>query len=210
VDAAGNRLWDQLCGDVITLDQTAFYEFAGEYEIIEMLPAPIQVDPQQQGGTYVTQPSADAGVIQLVLWEFDEARFIDDAGLPTPSFMTVPGTFLFAGSGGPSGAIWTLTGGTVTINWVSGAPVISVSWTGVTATAPDGSILTYTDGSFAIEPSTSGQTIELYDPSSLGGTCIYGYGSGIGTMPGDPPVGAHLLFTITSLPTVGHSNSYTL
>lgn len=207
VDAAGNVLWDQaMNGNVITLDPTAFYEFAGEWEIIEVMPHPFQVDPQMQGGTYITQPSANSGTIQLVLWSFDPARFIDDAGVPTPSFATVPSSFLYGGSGGVS---WTLTGGTISLVAASGPPSgpyeVTITWTGVTATAPDGALLSYTDGGAAVQSNQFPVVVAIFDPTSSGGNCVSVYPTG-----SVPPAGANSISTIASPPALGGTASYSI
>ena len=207
VDIGGNTLWNAIPGSVVTLDPTTFYEYAGQYEVIEANCNPVQLAPQEQGGSFASAPASNSGTIQLVLWSFDEARFTDVSGVANASFATVPGSFSYAGTG----VGWALTGGTVTLTGEPGPPggvpyTVVVAWTGVTFSAPDGSIMAYNDGASSLQ---SNQTAEVsaYDPSNLGGQRISLYVS-----PATPPVGAHLLFTVSSsnMPASGTSSSYTI
>ena len=207
VDASGNILWELGPGDVITLDATTFYEFAGDYEIQEFIPHPLQVNPQQQGGTFITEPAANSGTISLVLWSFQPDAFTDTSGVANASFATVPGAFLY---GGTSGGTWALLTGTLTVS----APTptgpyegytITVSWTGITASMPDGSVMHYSDGSVAFLSFYTG-TFYLVD-------AITGMGDGV-CVPSGPstpsiPSGAHVLYTGLTNP-IGTTTTYTL
>jgi len=152
VDAAGNMLWDRQCGDVITLDPTTFYEFAGNWEILEFIPHLMFVDLEVDGASSA-QPASNAGTVDLVLWAYDPARFIDNSGEANASFATVPGAFLYSPVGGTIGT-WYITGGTFTVIAGKSSPSDPSSgyscrlyWYGITAVAPDGTVLSYADGS---------------------------------------------------------------
>jgi hypothetical protein len=173
VDALGNILKQRVNGDRITLDPTVFFEYAGDYEIIQMERHPMQVDPQQQGGSSVTQPTTDTGSIVLLIRTYDENAFIDEAGLPDPSFATVPGEFLFAGetAGG-----YTVISGQIKISSPAGINVgssfnASVSWTGVKALSPTGNLIAYDDGSTTFHSVGVGgaATFFIDDPTYIGG-----------------------------------------
>jgi hypothetical protein len=179
VDSAGNILKQRVNGDRITLDPTVFFEYAGDYEIMQMTRHPMQVDPQQQGGSSITQPTTDTGTIVLLLRTYDEAAFIDESGIPDPSFATVPGEFLY--SGGTSGT-YTIAGGEITITSPEGVDIdegytASVSWTAVRAIAPNGNELIYTDGSGGLIAGGNGSFI-ISDPTYVGGALISVYSQG--------------------------------
>jgi hypothetical protein len=208
VDAAGNILQKRVPGDVITLDPTAFYEYAGEWEIIEFLPTPFQVDPQQQGGTYITQPSSGSGTIGLVLWAYDPARFTDVSGVANASFQTVPGSWAFQNGSGVGSSSWTLTGGTVTVTAPSGGYGVpssaSLEWSGVTATAPSGATLNYAVGGGTISLPGPWYVV-MQDPSNTGGNKVMLY-TNISSL----PYWAKVVLTVNSLPAYGTVATYTL
>lgn len=105
------------------------------------------------------------------------------------------------------GGIWQLIAGEVSLVAASGGGIygITVSWTGVTAIAPDGSTLNYTDGSLTM---ASNQTAVLAvdDPSDSGGAAVSLYIVGTST----PPTGSQQLLNITSVPATGATQNFTL
>jgi len=209
VDAAGNILLQRVPGDVITLDPTVSWEDAGDYEIIEFMPHIFQVDPQQEGGTYITQPSAGAGTVDLMLWSFDPARFIDASGEANASFQTVPGAFAFQNQNGVGNASWKLIGGQLVVTAPStNVPgqypmAASVSAVGVTATAPNGNVLTYTGGGQISYPGT--WVVVVLDPTNVGGSkiSVYPYGTAL-------PYWAQTIATIGGIPGPGGSTTINL
>jgi len=207
VDTPGNILWKRaICGNVITLDETVFHEFAGLWEIVEVEPHGLQVDPLLQGGGEIPQPSANAGTIILTLQQWNAARFSVTAPVATASFQVVPGSFLFSGAGGTS---WAVTGGTVTLTSASGPPSgtyeITVTWSGITGTAPAGGLLDYDDGGVAVYSNQFPIQVVIYDPTSEGGNCVSVYPSG-----STPPGGSSVILTVASPPALAASASYTV
>jgi hypothetical protein len=91
---------------------------------------------------------------------------------------------------------WQLSSGSVTLQAASGGSPynVTVSWSGVTAIAPDGSALSYSGGSATM---TSAETavLALYDPTNAGGNCVALY-----INPAEPPSGAQVLLGISSVP----------
>lgn len=100
---------------------------------------------------------------------------------------------------------WQVTAGSVTLTAASsGSPYnVAVSWTGVKAVSPNGTQLSYTDGT---ENMASNQTgvLYLYDPTEAGGS-----GVGLATG-GSAPTGALILLNITTVPAMGGSQTYPL
>lgn len=94
---------------------------------------------------------------------------------------------------------WQLIAGSVNLAAASmpssGPYGITVSWSGVKALAPDGSTLSYTDGS-ATMASTELAMLALYDPANGGGSCVALYINGTSA----PPTGSQTLLDITSVP----------
>jgi hypothetical protein len=97
-------------GDVVTLDPTVFYEYAGDYEIMKMSFNPFQQEVADSTGGGFLQPvqraramnngtDQNSGVIQLVLRTFNSspAIFTDVSMAMNSSFATVPGQMPYAG-----------------------------------------------------------------------------------------------------------------
>ena len=123
----------------------------------------------------------------------------------TASFQIVPGSFLFGGGG----AEWALTGGTVTVTAAGGPPSgpyeITVTWTGVTATAPGGGLLNYTDGGAGLESTSFPVSVVIFDPTFTGFNCVSVYANGT-----YGPAGSQVILSGVGAPALGVTASYTL
>jgi hypothetical protein len=106
----------QMVGDIVTLDASVFYEFAGDYEIISRTVNPMQLEVEDStGGGFVqatsrsgganTSLDQNSGVLQLVLRTFNRssAIFTDVSPAANASFATVPGQLPYAGMGSSGG-----------------------------------------------------------------------------------------------------------
>jgi hypothetical protein len=106
-----------------------------------------------------------------------------------------------------AGGIWQLIAGEVSLVAASGSGIygITVSWTGVTAIAPDGGTLNYSDGSLTM---ASDQTAVLAvdDPGYSGGAAVSLYIVGTST----PPTGSQQLLGISSVPAAGTTQNFNL
>jgi hypothetical protein len=124
----------QMAGDVVTLDPTVFFEFAGDYEITGRTLNPFQEEVEDStGGGFVqatsrsgamnTGTDQNSGVLQLVLRTFNPsaAIFTDVSPVANASFATVPGQLPYAGT--------TSGGGT------SGVTIVPFSFTATTPSA---------------------------------------------------------------------------
>lgn len=202
VDAAGNAAKAQLQGSRITLDSTVFCEFAGDYEIIDRWPSPMQQEVEDStDGNFVQAVSrtggmaagtdSNSGILKLSLRTYNPNVFFDVSDAPNASFATVPGYLPYAGpsgsgsggsgGGGGGGSVGgTVVGGTLSVYVAYGA-VPQVSWTGVQVRFANGIEITFTNGSTQEDMTTSanvvsGQDYYFYanDPSfSAGGLGVY-------------------------------------
>ena len=111
VDANLNILKQQQCGAIITIDPTASYEFAGEYEIIERWVYPFQQDasafttametqgvPSGKGGILITSDMY-SGTIALLLRTYNPNVFFDVSNEAAAGYATVLNDELWSGPG---------------------------------------------------------------------------------------------------------------
>ena len=160
VDVNGNSLKAQLQGDVITLDPSVFYEFAGEYELIERYIYPFQGELQDisaggsigrftTSGALVSTTDEDSGAIKLVLRTYNPNVFFDVSDTPDASFATVPGELPYAGTGGAGFSV----SGTITVSTpyagpspITDGPYSSLTYSSVILRFGNGVVLDYTSG----------------------------------------------------------------
>lgn len=92
-DAAGNLACAIRPGDHITLADTANYEYAGEYEVLEPLTVyPPSTNAASSGDTLVLSPDASSGEIELVLGQYDESIMYDSTDDTAAGWLDVPGS----------------------------------------------------------------------------------------------------------------------
>lgn len=228
-DGALRALKSCLQGDVITVDSSVLYEFAGEYEIMERYISPIQqeiddstdgdfVDPTNRTGQMTTGTDSGSGVLKLVLRTYNgsSAIFTDVSDAPNSSFATVPGYLPYAGdsSGGPG---YTATGYfTVSTPYSEGSIYeeddTTVTFEDLSITLPTGITLNYGGGTLGplAQPPTT-YYIYVNDPSNSGlPACV-----GVGTSPYPSGPGVYNLRSISlppapSLPGSPNVYSYSL
>lgn len=198
VDAAGNAVKAQQVGDIVTLDPTVFYEFAGEYEIIQRTHNPFQeeVDDSTGGGFIVPTTRAGAqgngtdqnsGILTLVLRTFNQsAAIFTDVSFPNPSWPTVPGQLPYAGVGASG---WEALG-SIVIDFVTGGwdtefegpytVSFTIYLTSITLNIPPGVVVSY--GTFSLggvaTPESGDQGVEWFiyvdDPTFSGSdSCVF-------------------------------------
>ncbi len=184
VDVNGNALKAQLQGDIITLDPTVFFEFAGDYEITDRYITPFQqqimdattgdfVSPTSRSGALATGSDQNSGVLKLTLRSFNRSAgiFTDVSNAPNASFQTVPGQLPFAGTGGS----YSVTSGTLTVSTpytLPGASGSYATWTAVTLVLPNGTTLTYSASNYGglAEGSYGPFYLYIVDPTLAGGS----------------------------------------
>jgi hypothetical protein len=102
---------------------------------------------------------------------------------------------------------WRLASGNVSLvagaAGMGGAYIVTVSWSGITAIAPNGSTLNYTDGSSAM-PSGSTANLFVIDPNNVGGNLV---ALSVNAM---APTGAQVLLSIGTLPSAGDTENFGL
>jgi hypothetical protein len=180
VDVNVNALKAQFVGDVITLDPTVFFEFGGDWEVIDRYTSPIQqeiedstdgnfVSPVSQSGALTQGTDQNSGILKFVLRTFNRSVgiFTDVSNAANASFQTVPGNLPYAGEGTGYGII---PGGEVTVATEYGGTVV-VTWTSFEIGEGTGSILTYSAAGTSNSLSESAPWyLYVYDPSSAGGS----------------------------------------
>ncbi len=205
VDTGMRALKAQLPGDVITLDPSVFYEFAGDYEIMERDLSFFQQEIEEstdgnfiqsvgRSGALVRGTDSGSGILRLVLRSFNPSAtiFTDVSVAANGSFATVPGQLPYGGGGG--GVI-----GSAAILTVSTAStgVVTASWTVLSVTLTSGTVLSYPAGSAtsgadlfgslgAILPG-SGCFLFVKDIGATGGVGKVFVGFGNAYSPGPPP-----------------------
>jgi len=225
VDVNGNALKAQFVGDVITLDPTVFFEFAGDWEIIDRYTNPIQqeiedstdgnfVTPVSRSGAMTQGTDQNSGILKFVLRTFNRSVgiFTDVSNAPNASFQTVPGQLLYAGGSGGSGggSGFTNVGGSATVS-TAYAGVVTVTWVSFGMRLGTGGILTY-GASSTSGPYSSGPPWYLYvdDPTFAGGASKVHLAFGTAPTPG---TGIFVLarFAPLSPPAVGRPpNAFTV
>jgi hypothetical protein len=213
VDTQMRSLKAQLVGAVITLDSTVFFEYAGDYEIMERYFNPIQeeiedstdgsfVQPTTRSGAMAQGTDSNSGILKLVLRTFNPSAtiFTDVSVAANSSFATVPGQLPYGGGGlGSVGTASTLTVST------DSTGLVTASWTTVQVTLTTGIVLTYTAGSAthvsdlfgtlgAIAPG-SACFLFVEDVGATGGSGKILVGFGQAYSPTPPP---NLVVTLTS------------
>ena len=153
-------------GAIVTLDPTVFYEYAGDYEIMQKTFNPMQIEVEDstsgnflqgatRSGAMNNGTDQNSGVLQLVLRTFNPSStiFTDVSPAPNASFATVPGQLPYGGGGGSSsgGGVGGGGGGggsaaTLTVSTDSSG-VVTVTWTALSVTLTSGVVLNYTAGS---------------------------------------------------------------
>ncbi len=205
VDGAMRALKAQLPGDVITLDPSVFYEFAGDYEIMERDLSFFQQEvedstdgsfahPSGRSGGLVRGTDSGSGLLKLVLRSFNPSAtiFTDVSVAGNGSFATVPGQLPYGGGGG--GVIGSAA--TLTVSTASSG-VVTASWTALSVTLTSGTVLSYPVGSAtncadlfgslgAIAP-RSGCFLFVKDIGATGGAGKVFVGFGDPYSPGAPP-----------------------
>ena len=193
VDANGNALAAQFVGDIITLDETVFFEFAGDYEIIDRYTNPTQqeiedttsgnfVMPTSRSGALTGGTDQNSGIMQFVLRSFNRSVgiFTDVSVAPNASFQTVPGQLPYAGGSG-TGGLEVLAGSTATAS-VDFDGNVTITWEAFAVRLATGSLLDYSAGSWTgALPFTGACYIYVDDPSFLGGANVYVSDSGLPT-----------------------------
>jgi hypothetical protein len=215
VDVNSQALKAQLQGSILTLDSSVFYEFAGQYEIMERTFNPIQqeIEDSTSGGFVqaVTRSGAlssgsdsNSGVLTLVLRSYNPNVFFDVSDAPNSSFATVPGTLPYAGlSAGGSGYV--IEGGVLTLEsfYVGSGGLyyagVNYSYPSLTLLFAGGTTLSIPAGGYAFEAATSGP-FWFVMPPSMAGIIV--------TSPPAPSPGTYILagpFYILPPPTSGGS-----
>jgi hypothetical protein len=178
VDGSGNLLKAAQCGDVITLDPSASWEFAGEYEIIERWVYPFQGDAtqivsslQQQGvptGKAGLGNTSDmnAGYIQLLLRTFNPDVFFDSSDQAAQSYTTLPNASLWGGPGPVNGG-YTVVSDTLSAN--DAGTSITVTYTNVVIRPGGHTDLDYANGTITNQPYSTLLYVFVDDPHLLGG-----------------------------------------
>jgi hypothetical protein len=93
--------------DRVTIDNTASYPYAGDYEVIDATPTPCAVESESG---LVLKASAASGEIELTLATYGEGYFYDSSDDTQAGWLTVPGSdpeSTAGGGGGVSGAGYT-------------------------------------------------------------------------------------------------------
>jgi hypothetical protein len=220
VDVNGNALKAQFVGDIITLDPTVFFEFAGDWEIIDRYTNPIQqeiedstsgnfVSPVSRSGALTSGTDQNSGILQLVLRTFNRSVgiFTDASVAPNASFQTVPGQLPYAGAG--ISGLTVQPGATLTATTYYGGSW-SVSWTSFSVQLGSGVIVSYPGGGASGSSGSPVGVLYVDDPTFGGGG---GVTFGGGGMPA-PGLGIFLvcLFTLPTPPSssVGPPNTITV
>jgi hypothetical protein len=204
VDVNGNALKAQFVGDIITLDPSVFFEFAGDWEIIDRYTNPMQqeiedstdgnfLSPTSRSGAMTQGTDQNSGILKFVLRSFNRSVgiFTDVSNAANASFQTVPGNLPYAGAGSAYGLI---PGGTCTVateyTGLGGGTVV-ITWTSFEMGIGYGDILTYTSGGTSNALSADGPWyLYVYDPTSAGGggkVFLMTGGSPPNCGPGQPP-----------------------
>ena len=203
VDINGNALKAQLPGSVITLDPTVFFEFAGDYEIIERYINPFQQEVEDStDGSFLQAPSrsggsrnatdSNSGILKLVLRSFnpDSRIFTDTSDAANAGFATVPGQLPFTGgSTGSSG--FTVTAGSMTVTSPA-APEFTAdgiaAWTSISVRLGSGTVLIYSASSTGGLMAPGGPFyLYINDPTFVGGS------GKVFVSAGTPPSGAGIM-----------------
>jgi hypothetical protein len=191
VDVNGSALKAQLQGDIITLDPSVFYEFAGDYEIIERYINPIQqeiedstdgsfVSPTTRSGALASGTDQNSGILKLVLRTFNRSAgiFTDVSVAPSASFQTVPGQLPYGG-GESGGAGFVATAGSFTVTTEAGTEFTNISevvWTAISVRLGTGITLLYAAGNtggFTLIGPDSGYYLYVDDPGLIGAGSIF-------------------------------------
>jgi len=216
VDVNGNALAAQFIGDIITLDPTVFFEFGGDYEIIERYTNPIQQEIEDfTSGNFVASTSRsgqltsgtdqNSGMLQFVLRTFNRSAgiFTDVSVAPNASFQTVPGQLPFAGTSASVVGFRILSGTlTVTTAGLGGENNIEeVAWSAISLQIANGVIVNYPSN--YIEPTLAPGSAWFYinDPTQSGSDdCI--------VVSQTEPTPGPGIYGITSLPSTSHATTY--
>ena len=223
VDANGNSLKAQLQGDVITLDPSVFYEFAGEYELMERYIYPFQGELQDisaggsigqftTSGALVSATDEDSGAIKLVLRSYNPNVFFDVSDTPDASFATVPGELPYAGTGGAGFSV----SGTITVSTpyagpspITDGPYSSLTYNSVILRFGNGVVLDYTSGGIGPLNAGSGYVLYVNDPTMSGGSVPLQVAPD-GSWPSGPGIYILGTFGTPAIPESPGTNSYTL
>lgn len=147
VDANWNMLKQAQCGSRITLDASATWEFAGDYEIIERRINSFQGDASgAQGGTTARSASQDSGHLELLLRTYGEDCFVDVSDAPDTYFATVPDDGLWPGFGVVNANYQVVT---ITLTASDTGTSVTMTWSNLTIRLGGATLLVYADG-FAI------------------------------------------------------------
>jgi hypothetical protein len=154
-DAFGNLACAIRPGDHITIDSTANFQYAGEYEVLDPSVFPPTAQASGTGGEITLKPTENSGEIEVALGPYNEAVMYDtsdpaQAGWPSVpgsypgnsnNFTAIPlvsGNFAFFTGSGPSGSVFQLpsTGYPVanTLAWASPAGIGGSGWSADMAT----------------------------------------------------------------------------
>jgi len=197
--AAWRALKAQMVGDVITLDPSIFFEFAGDYEIMQRTLNFMQQEVEDSTGGGFIQPvtrsgamnngtDQNSGVLQLVLRTFNRSAviFTDVSPAANASFATVPGQLPYAGTSPGSGSGTNVISFNFTIttpqqptegaqppsyvNW----PMFAIDYAGTTVTYAAGQVATgwTSSGSVPLTPESGPWTLCVNDPT-LSGAGVY-------------------------------------
>ena len=138
VDANGNILKKAMPGQVITLDPSAFFEYAGDYEIMEpdcilfrgTRPAMLtEYSGEVTGSGSMTQMTdQNAGRIILLLRTYNPDVFFDVSDAEAAGYFTVPGQELWAGPGPVNSNYQVLSD---TLSATDAGTSVTIAWSGV-------------------------------------------------------------------------------
>lgn len=94
VDADGNLACGIEVGDVVTLDNTIRWPYAGQYEVVDpLVKFPPQCSVAASGTSLVRSPDPESGELTFSLQTYDEAYMYDDSDTDAAGWPSVPGSY---------------------------------------------------------------------------------------------------------------------